>query len=76
MISRMTYYLRKIKKTDECECAPCAAPMSPPPGGMGDAVPCMSGDRWDNMLGGTGSGGTSSGTKKRKYKVKRRTRNG
>lgn len=76
MVSRMAYYLRKFKKTDECECAPCEAPMTPPSGGIGDAVPCMSGDRWDNVFGGPGWGGTVSGQRKRKYKVKGKRKNG
>ena len=47
----MKYYLRRFKKTDECEAAPCEAPISSPPAGMGDAVPVLSGDRWDNVFG-------------------------
>jgi hypothetical protein len=47
----MAYYLRRFKKTNECDGAGCDAPMSTPPDGMGDAIPCVSGDRWDNVFG-------------------------
>ena len=46
----MAWYIRRKKKTNECDVA-CAQPFSPAPDGIGDAIPCVSGDRFDNILG-------------------------
>ena len=66
----MAYYLRRFKKTNECDGAGCDAPMPTTPDGMGDAIPCVSGDRWDNVFG---VGWNLANTpKKKKYHARKR----
>ena len=68
------FHVRLNKKTNECD--GCAAPVdSALSVGMGDAVPCMSGDRWDNVLGAGFVGYNNSLRPKRRYRVKRKKRN-
>ena len=50
----MAYYIRKKKVVDECDGGVdigCSAPMTGIPDGMGQVIPCHSGDRFDNILG-------------------------
>lgn len=66
----MKFYIRKKKKTDECECAPSAAPFTPVPDGMGPVIPGVSGDRFDTILGTPNVNAVPHPLTKRKYKVK------
>ena len=68
----MKVYLKKFKKTDECDVA-CAQPFPPAPDGIGDVVPMHSGDRFDNILGAGFVGNINyPTTKRRRYKVRKR----
>lgn len=69
----MAFYLRRFKRTDECDGAPCDAVISEPVDGMGTAIPCVSGDRWDNVFG-LGWGNLVNTTNKKRYHTKKKKR--
>ena len=65
----MAVYLRRFKKTDECDGAACEAPIAGPPEGMGPVIPGVSGDRFDNIFG-VGWSAVPNMVRTKKYKVK------
>lgn len=65
----MAYYIRKKKKTNECD---CSAPVDSFQDGMGPVIPGVSGDRFDTILGaGFVNSIPMMPASKKKYKVKK-----